>query len=212
MYEYVIYECVVNYDSREERTEDNPLNEPARIRWGSQAYTEVVETDIFSGAEIASSAGERFIPGVEQDKYNLLLTFIRNEASFGAQTADGWKGRVNSDSVSILGLPITAGQGLVHEVTGERRYRNGTTYWEVTYQIEFNPDTFSVYLLDQGTYYLDSAGDRVVFRDEEELADRPKNLDGSGGELGDASGDDPVYLEYFTREMFAFSAMGLPTS
>ena len=61
--------------------------------------------------------------------------------------------------------------------------RNGTTYWQVSYEFGLRADEWDVGVIDAGLYYLDS-GDRKPIPDATDAPTQlPVRLDGSGGIL-----------------------------
>lgn len=201
-----VYDVTVRY-STEWAGYLSPVHEPANVQWGFTASQEVVTRDVFTGQHISASTGELLVPGIEQDVHRLTLRVTRNEWAYSAVMASTYIGKVNSDYTTICGLPITPGKALCRNFAGTAIHTNEWNYFRVEYELEFNVNTFSREVLDHGTYYYDSSGNKQVFRDGGEQSTRPHLLNGAGGMLPD--GSPPVYLEYFTRKQIAFAALGL---
>jgi hypothetical protein len=203
-----IYIVTIDYDNIY-GDDENPLNVDAKVVWGFQSKREAVTSDALTGAPIVNSAGEMFVAPLEIEGYVLSCDIQRNEATFDPTVAEAAVGCVNSDSTTIAGLSVTAGQALMKSLRATRKpYQNATGYyWEISYQFLFKAETWEAEVLDQGTYYLDSAGTRHLFEVDGELSQRPHNLDGSGGELG--SGADAVYLSFAVYGQYAMAGFSL---
>ena len=199
-----VYEVTITYDT----AIDNPYLEPPQIQWSTKTYSKAVTVDAYYGYSIGSSAGEPFVPPQEEDFYNIVCTLTRNEPAFDASIQGMYCGCVNTDYVYIANLYVAPGAAMVRDINGVWTVKKllGTEwqYWSVTYTIELDINTWVRYLLDHGTYYLDGS-ERVSFMDGDNLADRPKVLDGYGAPLGD--GLDAVYGEFYTRPGIYFSPL-----
>jgi hypothetical protein len=200
-----LYLVTVNYDT----AIDNPYLEPPQIQWSTKTYSKAVTVDALYGYAITSSAGEPFVPPQEEDFYNIVCTITRNEPAFDASLQGMYCGCVNTDYVWIGNLFVAPGAAMVRDINGvwtvKRLLGAEWTYWSVTYTVEMDINTYVRYLLDHGTYYIDGLGERVSFMDGDNLADRPKLLDGSGAPLAD--GLDAVYGVFYTRPGIAFSPL-----
>jgi len=204
-----VFDVRVDYSTIENAISNDPEDWAAVLSWGFVTKTVVVETDVVTGNAIASSAGEVFIPPLEDDNYNLKGIVVRNESDlfWDPGLASLAEGRVNSNYGMVLGIIIAPGQALMRSISSRRETYAGIYYYKVTYEIEFDQGGFVREVLDQGTYYLDGSGNKQMFRDGGELADRPHNLNGFGGQL--VSPASPVYIPFDTKYSFDFSLLGL---
>jgi hypothetical protein len=202
------FDVKVEYDTSEYVSQDDPVSDDVELNWGFAVKSVVIETDKVTGDAIANSAGEIFVPPLEDDDFTLTCRAVRNEsnASWNPAAVEYAVGKVNSNYGYVCGILVAPGQALLRNISSRRRRYQDTYYYEVTYDIEFDSEGFVREVLDQGTFYLDG-GNKVMFRDGGELADRPHNLDGSGGALSPSG--DPVYLEFDTKDSFDFDLLDL---
>jgi len=122
-------------------------------------------------------------------------------------------GKVNAESGYIGDVSFGPNQLRIHNIAGSRQFYSGGFYWDVTYEFDVDPNSEAGFrdVLDQGTYYLDSSGDRINFTDDDgELSERTRKLDGDGGPL--PVGSSPVFLTYRTRSLFLTSELGIFTT
>lgn len=200
----------VKYSANVVDAEVSPIFLPCSIEWSYKPFSEVLAEDLETGRPITSSAGEIFVPPFEEPVYHPCCTIVRNEEFFDPAYAYSYQNKVNADYFQLAGYNIDPGYALMRNVRGVRKVWRGDFYAEVTYEIELNPETWTTYLLDQGTFYLDNTNTKKLFKIEGEPADRPMNLDGSGHPLAD--GIPPVYLPYITKGRAAFGPLLLPIS
>lgn len=212
----VIFHVVVTYETQTRNfvLSDNPLDDPVDIDWAFQAYEIGLERDV-GGAPVVNSAGDAFDPPYTVDRYHPVVTIVRNEATFNPTTALSKQGKLNDDSVRIAGLSISPGEGKLIDFAGRRAYRNGRTYWVVTYRIEFSDDKdfddnvigWTREFYDHGLYTKVGAGDRTrILDDEGQKVVVPHALDGAGGK-GDK--DTPKYRLFDVFETTAFEPLDL---
>ncbi len=189
----------------EDRAE-NPLNDRVRKRWSFRRETRPAARDT-DGNAILNSAKDPFDPPREMTVYYLELTVVRNEATYSPGTANAVINHVNDDTVTICGLTVGARKALLVEWGGVYTSRNGTNYWEVTYKLTFDPDTFDAVTLDQGL-------DQVVGGKKLRCVDStgaeseiPQRLNGAGAQLPFASAS--VFLTDEIYETANLAALGL---
>ena len=198
-------------------TED-PLDEDPDVNWGVVERVEALHHDK-DGDPLLNSANDWFDPPLEQPRYDLAVTIMRNEAPAAYAPGDTYDyvGTVNSDSTTIAGLAVTARQAKLVEYSANRQERNGVDFWRVTYRIEFRADTATTTgwdreVLDQGInelFVLDGTKMRITGSDGEPVQE-PVNLDGDGVALAwDHAPGDCVFLIFQTYPQKAFGALGL---
>lgn len=191
-----------------------PTLQPCSINWTYKPYSQVLSVD-FQGNVIASSAGELFVPPYEEPVFHPCCSIVRNEFTFDPEVAYDYMNKVNGDNFWLAGAEISPGYALMRNVACNRKYWKDFPYYEVSYEIEINPETWMTYLLDHGTFYLDENGNRKLFRVEGEPADRPMNLNGAGAPLPPGTPDNPsfgIFLPFVTKDVRAFSFLGLPVT
>lgn len=188
-----------------------PTDQPADISWGYAARTEIVWVDN-AGNPVLNSAHSRFDPPIEDDVYMPLCRIVKNEATYSPSAMYPYQNSVNSDGVTIAGLAITAGQGLMRDISAVKRVEQDYEFWQVTYEIAFRPDGFLCRGVDSGFYELNAAGDGVV-RIKDSAGrdiDEPRRLDGSGHVLAESGA--AVQLAFAVKKTAAWTGLGLPTS
>ncbi len=215
-----IFHVVVTYETQTRNfvLSNNPLDDPVDIDWAFQAYEVALELDV-GGFPIVNSAGDAFDPPYTTDRFHPVVTIVRNEATFNPTTALSKQGKLNSDGVRIAGLTISPGEGKLTDYAGRRAFRNGRTYWVVTYRIEFSDDKdadnvvigWTREMYDHGIYSKPVAGadNRTRIQDDDTPPKDvvvPHALDGAG-EKGDAK--TPVYILYDVFETTTFAPLGL---
>lgn len=148
--------------------EDDPLDEPAEIKWSLDADSKIVEYDIF-GRAILNSAGDPFSDPVEIDDMRPVLSVSRNEPSFNYSLAYSYKDAVNADF--FFGAP--PGTVKVANIGSTRKFKENYGYYYTNeYTFHFNPQGWDVILLDQG------------FR--EKVSGKKKNIEVQGKEVTEA--------------------------
>lgn len=188
--------------------EENPLNEDALVEWGFTAYQKIIAKDA-GGEPILNSANDPYDPPLEGEKYRLNVRIQRNESSFTPGTADGHINTVNDAEVTVAGFTVAAGKALMKDFSGRSAERSGTSYWVVTYLIEFDPSSWQVELLDHGLYELVGATKRRIERYGEAVTE-PQRLDGTGGALAEnAAASASVYTAWDIHNTSDWSGLSL---
>lgn len=153
-----VWKVTAVYDSS--RTVDiglsNPLNLPPEINWSFQKYEFPMQRDALN-VPLANSSGERFDPPLTAEISRPVVTITRNEVSYNEVNAIAYQDAVNSD---VFG-PAQPYQAKISSITAQNQIDIGISYWRVTYEIEFQKQTFALFVLDQG--FRNAAGQ--LFRD-----------------------------------------------
>jgi hypothetical protein len=207
-----------------------PWLQPCGIQWSSKSYEKVLEYGLnadngYALEAIHNSAGDVFDPPIMGQVYHPVVTITRAElCSVNPNSIpvfiDTYMNAVNSDYVQIAGMWATAGYFKMTNLAAVRRDWHGYPYYECTYEIEINPDTWVTSPLDIGHNYWEG-GYKKRFNTAQEHEDKPRCLDGHGGALPAAytltsAGYDfeytvpPVYRHYLTLDQAAFASLGLP--
>ena len=232
MYDITItYDNVVQ-DYNTNDVNSTVIAENAQYRWGTTTVQMGMEFDI-AGGKMLTSAGEPFVQVLEQDFYKTTYSVTKsvNITTFDAYVTAVLNilGSVNDASVPVAGGSISFAPycSIFKNFTSEAVYTADWDVWyyRVTFEFEntaplpingiqksATDPAQSGYLyshqraiLDQGTYYKDSGGNKQVFRVAGETTQQPGNLDGSGGML--AENGTPVFLIYQTRPVLSWSAI-----
>jgi len=182
--EHALYEVECKYHAPWLRPESGhqggtPFDAPATVEWGFRTEMIVVDAAYLvdnNGAdidfrEVRNSAGEVFVPPLEQELYIPTLMVRRNEtmAQYSPVGASALIGSVNAESGYIGDVSFGPNQLRIHNIGGSRQHYWGGFYWDVTYEFDVDPNSEAGFrdVLDQGTYYLDSSGDRINFTDDD---------------------------------------------
>ena len=207
----LIFNVAVDYKTQfgaELPITENPLDEDPTIAWGRWTRTIAVDKDK-DGTAVLNSARDPFDPPAEDDEYELEVTITRNEASFTPATAREYLNSVNSSSTTIAGYSADAREAKLVEFGGASAERHGTSYYVVTYKIQFKEDLWDLSLLDQGLYYLDGTHKRRIKLDGED-AEQPQRLNGSGAALDeDAAAAASVFRTFRRRKEKSFASLNL---
>jgi hypothetical protein len=191
-----------------QQLEENPLDEDPVIEWGDYATEKVHDKDIYGNA-IKNSAGDRYDPPITSDVHYPVVTVVRNEATYDAELAHDMRDSINSAGTTICGLYTAQYAAKLVQWNGRSATRNGISYYEHTYRIEFNPETWVWDQLVSGLYQIDGAGKHVRCKDEEKKdAVIPMYLNKTTG-VQLAAGADPQYTSYHIYKLRNFAVLGL---
>jgi hypothetical protein len=193
----------VEYSSRWQPEEEDPLDRPAEIDWDSATVARPIEADR-TGARIANSAGDLFEPPVETERTRLGLTITRNEPEFDTDTALDYVGAVNSDEW----FGQEEGTVRCRRISGRRQWERGQEFYRVSYSFEIDPQGWTYSPMDRGKHKL-VGGARVPITRGGQPVTEPVLLDGIGGELG--AGLPPEFQgPYEIYETQPFADLNLP--
>lgn len=140
--------------SSEFELNDNPLNEPARVRFDGEKYQVVADQDQ-DGAAILNSAGDYFYdPAVMRDKTGLTISISKNlytVPSYVLSLPDA----VNSSTFTIRGVSFSARQAKVDRVSiSDTLERNGISFITLNIDIQCRAETWDIQPLQAGYTYL----------------------------------------------------------
>lgn len=198
------------YDSKLDDTstsqEENPINNPPKVRWSSTPIKIAAVKDI-DGKAILNKAGDRYDPPLEVNLYLPTVTIERVEYSYSPAGALTYVGALNSDPFAGVGpryamLTVYDGTNFVH--TDE--LGNQFIYWNVSYEIIFNPLGWDPEVLEQGYYELVDGDRRRMQDDDKQPLSEPFVLNEDGGK---GNPDSPVFTKWKVTPEQAFSALGL---
>lgn len=196
-----------------------PTDEEPKIDFSSATH-EIVAEKAYDAADaqgapsipIENSAKDPFDPPLMDDKRNMLIVINRNEplTQFDAETYISFENTLNSVAVKIAGITIAQYEGLIRAIKGSKRWdKEGDAYYEVTYEIEVDRETFVLEVVDRGFYELVGTEKVPILDTEGNLVQEPAKLDGLGRKA------DPTYAPpatLFFRTKFAkdFNDLDLP--
>lgn len=199
----LIWEVTASFAYLENEPEDNPLNDPVKIRWTSALYTRPVIRDN-DGDAIVNSAGDYFDPPPEK-------TFVMWTANIQFNVANrpagirGYAGATNNATITIDGDAIAERRARVMglDIT-EFQSRNEILFKTVTVAIECldddDSDGYDLVLMDQG-YRIKSGGvlKDILIEDEDGNLNRPSapmHLNGGGSLLTDPTPSTVVFRTF----------------
>ena len=196
----------------------DPCQWPIRMSFGSEKYQKVILVD-YNGNPILNSAGCPYEDPAQVDNSRSIITVKTNiplvsyegangvVAAFDPTMPEAYRDKINNDTWN--GFPQY--QVKMNSITtGDEQYdsNNQRYYYEVTFEIDINRDTWQINILDQGKQVLDGSGEPTpLLTAEGQLIDEPVLLDGSGHEL--ASGGTPVFQNYQGYVPVDFTPLGL---
>ena len=177
----------------------DPLSRWPRVTFPFRPYREPLLRDI-NNVPIQNSAKQPFDPPLEEEYFYLCVDIARNVSTFDPTAAWDYKNSVNSATITVAGLSIPAGVGLIEEYSAGSNVYNGpdsagnpTTYYYYDEHIRIlltdRPWLWKKRVLDMGVYDVDCS--HMTDGDSAKIV-TPFPLDGSGHKL--ACGQTPVFL------------------
>lgn len=177
----------------------NPLLRPVRYRGAKLIKTRAVTSDK-DGKPITTSAREEFDESLEEDVAYIVLVAVRNVASLDAWVADvaQYYNSVNTTQYRAM----TARKWWCVDIEiSDAIYESGYSYYQETWQLALNLDTWDEGLLDRGWKILEGTApnQRQVNATDADGKDltAPVLLDGSGKKL--ALNAEPVERKFRVR-------------
>lgn len=202
------WRVTASYSSERAMAED-PTEDPAAISWDSEQFqTPLIEDN--AGDAVVNSAGDPFDPPIMRDDSRRVATVVKNLATVPSWILS-YQDAVNSDSFTIDGVSVTAGQAKMQRVTvSELQERNGTPFRVVTFQIHFQRDGWNFRPLDAGFRELDGT-DRIQILNsgDSEPVNAPVPLNGSGAAIDNPTSATCVFLDFDGYDALAFSTLPL---
>jgi len=195
-------------------TNPDPTDDDPTVEWGSRQIMRVIMRDRDDNP-IVNSAFDWFDPPLEEPYYIQTLRITRNETSYDPDTAAGYWNKVNKFACSIAGRWCAYNSALLTTYAATRTSRDGTDYWAVTYELEFDDADFhDRVVLDQGYRHWPSgtvgSGARVPILDGESATTEPMRLDGAGKALAAGTAlASSHYRTFVTKDEVAFGPLNL---
>lgn len=198
------WEVTAKYSSKfDDQQQENPIDRPVRQSLDFNVFRKVAERDI-NNVPITNSAGDKPSEPVEIDAVHPIFRFVRNEASIPVQTAIDYNYKVNSDSF------YGAAPGTCRMIIkcGEKQTENDVSFYQVTYEVEYRPETWKVRFLNQGhNVKLADGRKSKVSGDQPRLINR---VGGAPGTVGQCKfSDTPEFCEREVYGTKAFNSLGL---
>jgi len=127
----IMFEVECSYKSESPDPEENPLDAPPEISYGTLSSTEEIDEDI-DGNPLNTAAGEP-ITGIKIPIGDLSATVTKNIEAFDPSSIYTYTNTVNS----AVFLGFSAGVVRVHNISAKIVYAEDLTYWTVTVQFHF---------------------------------------------------------------------------
>lgn len=181
--------------------QDDPVNQPAVVRFGSVEKMEVAEfaydDDDPPGAPsipILNPAFDPFDPPVTDAKTNLLIIIDKNYSSFDPLNITRFKNTTNKNKMSIGGISgIDPKKLIMRDLAIEPGWKqDGTTYDMVHFEIELTDKTVTLQLANLGLSFL--ADDDSDYTTKTRIRYSDINPDIAAGSEKDTEVPDPQLL------------------
>lgn len=178
---------------------------------GSSESAELNEGPLYP---VLNSANDQFDPGVVDEKDQFVITIQRSEKTIDPNKIRKIQNTLNIREETIAGVIVPVHHGRMRNITPRKAFTpNGSSYWDVTYEIILDDSTHIMDVLDAGYNYLDAEGEKHKIQIDGEDASEPQLLDGSGGKLDTTeAGWEPVFVKMRTRRHTNWNVLNLPTS
>lgn len=161
---------------------DNPLNQPADVRWDFNKYERPLIRAYDNGKACLTSSGNPYDPPLTWEDARPTVTIVRNEASFSPTFAFSYHNALNLETFATA-EPLHA---KINCIKGQQQFSNGLLFAQVTYEIELHRDSHAEFVMDQDFRDVD----RKVFKDPVDFSSLPNPtlLNGRGRPLRTALG------------------------
>jgi hypothetical protein len=207
-----------------DKANKDPLLKTPDVEFGNFLTKTALETDQ-SLHVICNSAGDPYIPPLQEDTAYTTLVVVQNEAAFDPIQAQKYRFTTNATTWKTC----SAGQALCRPIGAKRHWERGKRFWVVRYEIHIadtvplgndgKPVFWRRRLLDRGKRNIPAATPGVpVPNTTGGVPAGEVLLDGHGGLLngtgrvlsvGDPGypGASPVYIDYVTKKTSEFSEL-----
>lgn len=205
------------HDEDDETTD--PCDQRPVVSFGSASYTKVVDRAYDTGdtqgnptLPIENSAGDPFDPPLQENFSRPLLNVKYNLRRFSPTLKHELENTINLTALVVAGFSVPALKGRIISIGCDPAYdAEDELYWQMSVQVEVNPDGYTRKVLDQGFYFLDDGDKTEITALDKDGAEvpvtEPQKLDGSG-----AKSTTPVFLSFKTLWAADWSPLNLPRS
>jgi hypothetical protein len=182
----------------------NPLLRPVRYRGAKLVATKAVTSDN-EGKPITTSAREEFDEALEQEISYAAFLAVRNVPDLDTWVND-MATYVNSvNNATYRGLSARKWWCMDIELS-DQIFESGVAYYQESWQVALNLDTWDEQLLDRGWKVLDNAGRQINAKDDQGNGlTAPILLDGTGKKL--ASDADPVARKFKVKREVSWGSL-----
>lgn len=196
-----VWKVAVEWSTDAIEKKENPLEEPVRYSLQWSQHEKVVEKDI-EGNAIANTLGDLFRdPPYTQDDSRPTLVAKKNfpASQFDQLVAMActYKDAVSTDAYKGTDPGVAK---MTNIQTGELQTLNEIEYYQVTFEIQFDPEGWQPELLNRGHRAKDSSGNIYELPNKE-----VRNLKEDGTLVG--PDDDPYYVPFNTFNEQNISAL-----
>ena len=182
---------------------DNPTTQDPEVSWSFAQYQRPIDVTP-DGDAIVNSAGDPPSDQQVADDSRPLLTIVNNQSSYSAGWSWLYKDSVNADT--FMGLDKNTVK--IQDISAKRLKDDyWGYYWQVTFSMSVNPDSFSLVLLDQGFREKDANGVLQQIKVKNVPVTEPHLLDGKGKALG--KNKPEVFRSFDIYPKLPFSTFGL---
>lgn len=198
----------LNYNDERQLNED-PTADPAVTDWDGEQFQRplVIDED---GNLVCNSAGDPFDPPEMIDDSRLISTTIKNMSVVPTWIMQ-YANAVNSDAFTLDGFPVEIGQAKMQRPRVSRQqWRNGISFREVVFTINYREEGWLSNLLDAGFRELQSGVlVNILNAGDNEEPSAPVPLNGSGVSLANPSPTNNVNLTFRAYRRLPFSILPL---
>lgn len=189
------------------QTIENPLARPVKFDYGGSGTLEPYFRDA-AGDPVVTSAGNPFEQMPQRFQYDGTITITRNVAAYNDATAESYRNKVNSDTVTLNGTAYTAKQLLLVNWTASGpNVENDITFWTETIEIAKRIAGWDQVYEDRDTQELDGAGGlKPILDATHQPVAAPWSLDGSGAAKASPT-DAPATLTFVPYAAVAFASL-----
>lgn len=149
-------DCEFDTDRIVSAITDNPLNQPADVRWVFNKYERPMIRSA-EGVACITSSKNQYDPPLTWEDSRPTVTITRNEATFSPTDAFQYHNSLNLLTFATA-QPLHA---KILSISGHSQFSYGLQYAQVTYEIELQRDGYPLLILDQDFRDVDGK----LFRD-----------------------------------------------
>lgn len=215
----VIHETPDDGDQRGDQRGDDPTAYPWEVNGDADEWTEEAQKDQDDKPIVSSSLEPFRGKNVQVFRNREKLSLSKNFATLNLSLIRETRGSVNASAVTILGQSYPARQLYMRRLRWSRVvYAAGNRfYFTHSFEIDTNPDTFDLKLVDQGHRQLIVGAlntdpqnfTPIIDRQTQRPCQHPMNLDGNGHVL---QAGQPVVIKSFKYyKQRPWSAWNFPT-
>jgi len=210
----IYFEATATYQSVPYREDENPGGDPtaerAKIRYGTSSEQLNIDSTVDDPPVRIQTEADEPYQGITATFSNLTITLQKKYSIFRPYEFYEFIDTVNDSTF----LGFTAGTLKINNIEAQQVTLNEREYWDVTVQIlarkpladTTNEQAWYLRLCHEGFYYINTGGDIVRARDEEqEPVTQPILLNDTGGKL--TAGSDPIFKYFKIYESTNFSDM-----